>query len=147
MLDRCDALPDTGNYPSVVAISAQPEYVVSNSSNCSRGRRSRSKHNHPVTGGTSSATSAQPEYVVSNSSNRSRGRRSRSKHNPPVTSGTSSEQLPLSGPRVEYKYLGNCTYTCQHCGALFWFEERLKNTPTGSLPRYNRCCREGQVAL
>nr|GEX94958.1 hypothetical protein [Tanacetum cinerariifolium] len=53
-------------------------------------RQSRSKHNPPVTSGTSSATSAQPEYVVSNSSNHSRGRRNHSKHNPPVTSGTSS---------------------------------------------------------
>nr|GEW36810.1 DNA helicase [Tanacetum cinerariifolium] len=78
------------NYPSVVAISAQPKYVVSNSINRSRGRRSRSKHNPPITSGTSSATSAQPEYVVSNSGNHSRGRRNRSKHNPPVTSGTSS---------------------------------------------------------
>nr|GEU66750.1 helitron helicase-like domain-containing protein [Tanacetum cinerariifolium] len=183
MLDRCDALPDTGNYPSVVAISAQPEYVVSNSINRSRGRRSRSQHNPPVTNGTLSVISAQPKYVVSNSSNRSQGRRSHSKHNPPITSGTSSatsaqpeyilsnftncslgrrshtkqnrpvtggtssEQPPLSGPPVEYKYLGNCTHTCQHCGALFWFEERLKNTPTGSLPRYNRCCRAGRVAL
>nr|GEY59278.1 hypothetical protein [Tanacetum cinerariifolium] len=36
---------------------------------------------------------------------------------------------------------------CQHCGALFWFEERLKNTPVGARPRYNRCCRTGRVAL
>nr|GEX43145.1 DNA helicase [Tanacetum cinerariifolium] len=123
MLDQCHALPDTGNYPSVVAISTQPEYVVSNSSNYSR------------------------EYILSKSSNRLLGRRSRAKQNCPVTGDTSSEQPPLSGPPVEYKYLGNCTHTCQHCGALFWFEERLKNTLTGSLPRYNRCCRAGRVAL
>nr|GEX42914.1 helitron helicase-like domain-containing protein [Tanacetum cinerariifolium] len=162
MLDQCHALPDT-------------EYVVSNSSNYSRDRRSRSRHNPPVTSGTSSATSIQPEHTLSNTSNCSHGRRRRSKHNPLtsaqpeyilsnssnrllgrrsrakqnclVTGGTSSEQPPLSGPLVEYKYLGNCTHTCRHCGALFWFEERLKNTPTGSLPRYNRWCRAGRVAL
>nr|GEZ42028.1 helitron helicase-like domain-containing protein [Tanacetum cinerariifolium] len=132
MLDQCHALPD-GNYPSVVAISAQPKYVVSNSSNYSRSRRSRSRHNPPVTSGTLSATSIQPEHTLSNTSNRSQGRRRRSKHNPltsaqpeyilsnssnrllgrrsrakqncPVTGGTSSEQPPLSGPPAEYKYL------------------------------------------
>nr|GEY42187.1 hypothetical protein [Tanacetum cinerariifolium]GEY43043.1 hypothetical protein [Tanacetum cinerariifolium]GEY48835.1 hypothetical protein [Tanacetum cinerariifolium] len=66
MLDPCHALPDTGNYPSIVAISAQPEYVVSNSSNYSRGTRSRSRHNSPFTSGTSSATSIQPEHTLSN---------------------------------------------------------------------------------
>nr|GEX46973.1 DNA helicase [Tanacetum cinerariifolium] len=71
MLDQCHVLPDTGNYPSVVAISAQPEYVVSNSSHYLRGRRSRSRHNPPVTSGTSSATSIQPEHTLSNTSNRS----------------------------------------------------------------------------
>ncbi|GJV93168.1 DNA helicase [Tanacetum coccineum] len=112
-----------------------------------RGRRSRTKDNLPVAGGTSSGISAQPEYAVSNSNNRPQGRRRRTKQNPPVTGGTSSEQPPSSGPPLEFKYLGNCTHTCQHCGALFWFEERLKKTPTSSLPRYNRCCRAGRVAL
>nr|GFB90004.1 helitron helicase-like domain-containing protein [Tanacetum cinerariifolium] len=151
MLDPCHALPDTGNYPYVVAISAQPEYVVSNSSNyswehtlsntsnCSQRRRRRSKHN-PL-------TSSQLEYILSNYSSRLLGRRSRAKQNCPITGDTSSEQPPLSGPPVEYKYLSDCTHTCQHRGALFWFEERLKNTPTGSLPRYSRCCRAGRVAL
>nr|GEY46292.1 DNA helicase [Tanacetum cinerariifolium] len=159
MLDQCHALPDTvsnsSNYsrgrrsrsrhnPPVTsgtssATSIQPERTLSNTSNCSQGRRRRSKHN-PL-------TSAQPEYILFNSSNRLLGRRSRAKQNCPVTGGTSSEQPPLSGPPVEYKYLGNFTHTCQHCGALFWFEERLKYTPTGSLPLYNRCCRAGRVAL
>nr|GEV92873.1 hypothetical protein [Tanacetum cinerariifolium] len=93
------------------------------------------------------AIGAQPEYVVSNSNNRSWGRRNRTKRNPPVTSGSSSQQPSSSGPPLEYKYLGGCTHTCQHCGALFWFEEHLKRTSTYSLPRYNRCCRAGRVSL
>ncbi|GKA34917.1 DNA helicase, partial [Tanacetum coccineum] len=54
ILHQRDKLPHTGNYPSVVAISAQPEYVVSNSNNRPWGRRRRTKQNPPVTGGTSS---------------------------------------------------------------------------------------------
>nr|GEV08926.1 helitron helicase-like domain-containing protein [Tanacetum cinerariifolium] len=51
------------------------------------------------------------------------------------------------GPPSEYKHIGNCVHSCEHCGALFWFEERLKDTPTGARPRYNRCCRTRRVAL
>ncbi|GKB01259.1 hypothetical protein Tco_0829303, partial [Tanacetum coccineum] len=105
ILHQQDKLPHTGNYPSVVAISAQPEYVVSNSNNRSQGRRSRTKDNLPVAGGTSSGISAQPEYAVSNSNNYPQGRRRRTKQNPPVTGGTSSEQPPSSGPPLEFKYL------------------------------------------
>ncbi|GJR33334.1 DNA helicase [Tanacetum coccineum] len=48
-------------------------------------------------------------------------------------------QSRVSGPPSDYKHIGNCTYSCQHCGALFWYEERLKSSmPRGSRPRYNR---------
>ncbi|GKB17868.1 DNA helicase, partial [Tanacetum coccineum] len=66
---------------------------------------------------------------------------------PTATAGTSSQHAAPSGPPLEYKDLGNCAHSCQHCGALFWFEERLKSTPRGTRPRYNRCCRAGRVAL
>ncbi|GJV89727.1 DNA helicase [Tanacetum coccineum] len=42
------------NHPLVAHMSAQLEYVVSNSNNRSRGRRSRTRRNPPVTGGSSS---------------------------------------------------------------------------------------------
>ncbi|GJZ69212.1 hypothetical protein Tco_0632762 [Tanacetum coccineum] len=80
-------------------------------------------------------------------SRESRANRRRTKHNRPVTGGSSSQQASSSGPPPEYKYLGSCTHACEHSGALFWFEERLKSTPTCSLPRYNRCCKAGRVAL
>ncbi|GKD73179.1 DNA helicase, partial [Tanacetum coccineum] len=42
-------------------------------------------------------------------------------------------QSRVSGPPSDYKHIGNCTYSCQHCGALFWYEERLKSSmPRGS---------------
>ncbi|GJT65828.1 DNA helicase [Tanacetum coccineum] len=52
-------------------------------------------------------------------------------------------QSRVSGPPSDYKHIGNCTYSCQHCGALFWYEERLKSSmPRGSRLRYNRTVRE-----
>nr|GEX76001.1 DNA helicase [Tanacetum cinerariifolium] len=57
-------------------------------------------------------------------------------------------QSRVSTPPSEYKHIGNCTHTCQHCGALFWYEERLKSSmPRGSRPRYNNCCKVGRDAL
>ncbi|GJS51632.1 hypothetical protein Tco_0624994 [Tanacetum coccineum] len=68
-------------------------------------------------------------------------------HDPTVNTGTSRQQPPASGPTSDYKYLRGCTYSFQHCGALFWGEERLKSVPRSSRPRYNRCCRGGRVVL
>nr|GEU65612.1 nucleic acid-binding, OB-fold protein [Tanacetum cinerariifolium] len=76
-----------------------------------------------------------------------RGMRNRARQNPPLTDGSSSQQPSSSGSLLEYKYLGGCTRTCEHCGALYWFEERLKRTSTTSHPRYNRCCKVDRVAL
>ncbi|GKA66762.1 F-box domain containing protein [Tanacetum coccineum] len=47
-----------------------------------------------------------------------------------------------------YAYLGNCNYSCQHCGARFWYEERIKNNAKEQArPKYHRCCMGGCVVL
>ncbi|GKC37956.1 DNA helicase [Tanacetum coccineum] len=51
------------------------------------------------------------------------------------------------GPPLEYNYTGSCAHSCQHCGTLFWYKERLRNNARGECPRYNRCCKGGRVAL
>ncbi|GJY61564.1 DNA helicase [Tanacetum coccineum] len=71
----------------------------------------------------------QPRHVTSIVNNHSRARRDRTRRHPTATAGTSSQHAAPSGPPLEYKDLGNCAHSCQHCGALFWFEERLKSTP------------------
>ncbi|GJT15509.1 DNA helicase [Tanacetum coccineum] len=71
----------------------------------------------------------------------------RNRQSPTVNTSTSRQQPPASRPTSNYRYLGSCTYSCQHCGALFWGEERLKSVPRSSRPRYNRCCRGGRVVL
>ncbi|GJX49930.1 hypothetical protein Tco_0276775 [Tanacetum coccineum] len=37
-------------------------------------------------------------------------------------------QPRVLGPPLEYRHIGICTHSCQHCGALFWYVERLRNT-------------------
>ncbi|GKF07664.1 hypothetical protein Tco_0041888, partial [Tanacetum coccineum] len=71
----------------------------------------------------------------------------RNRQSPTVNTSTSRQQPPASRPTSDYRYLGSYTYSCQHCGALFWGEERLKSVPRSSRPRYNRCCRGGRVVL
>ncbi|GJR65707.1 hypothetical protein Tco_0011772 [Tanacetum coccineum] len=46
-----------------------------------------------------------------------------------------------------YKSVGRCEYSCEYCGALFWYEERLKGVGRYRRPNYNCCCKGGRVAL
>nr|GEV98789.1 hypothetical protein [Tanacetum cinerariifolium] len=36
-------------------------------------------------------------------------------------------QMVLSGIPSAYKLVSKCEYSCEHCGALFWYDERLKS--------------------
>ncbi|GKC09691.1 hypothetical protein Tco_1001301 [Tanacetum coccineum] len=54
---------------------------------------------------------------------------------------------PLSALPSNYKSVGRCEYSCEYCGALFWYEERLKGVGRYRQPKYNRCCKGGRVAL
>nr|KAJ0208430.1 hypothetical protein LSAT_V11C500251770 [Lactuca sativa] len=47
----------------------------------------------------------------------------------------------------DYMDCGDCTCVCAYCGALFWYIERVVNTSTADPPRYNHCCRGGDVVL
>ncbi|KAL3635206.1 hypothetical protein CASFOL_019753 [Castilleja foliolosa] len=48
-----------------------------------------------------------------------------------------------------YSYFddGDCDYVCEHCGALFWFAERIVYGPLHARPRYTHCCKGGVVRL
>ncbi|GJY09513.1 hypothetical protein Tco_0377698 [Tanacetum coccineum] len=52
-----------------------------------------------------------------------------------------------TGPPSEYKYIGKCEYSCEHCGARFWYEERIKDTRRRARPAYHRCCMAGRVVI
>lgn len=51
----------------------------------------------------------------------------------------------MSSP--EYMDLGSCNEVCEFCGALFWFEERVKSVRRGLRLRYNGCCKGGRAIL
>nr|GEY03398.1 hypothetical protein [Tanacetum cinerariifolium] len=42
------------------------------------------------------------------------------------------------GPQLDHTYLGDCDWVCHYCGALLWYEERLKVLPKGGAPQYHR---------
>ncbi|KAK1426988.1 hypothetical protein QVD17_15670 [Tagetes erecta] len=42
---------------------------------------------------------------------------------------------------------GDCHCVCRHCGAIFWFDERIVSQSTRNVFVYNRCCKGGRVAL
>ncbi|GJR71463.1 hypothetical protein Tco_0083828 [Tanacetum coccineum] len=44
-----------------------------------------------------------------------------------TTGGDSLHRQPrCSGPPLDYKHIGSRTYSYEHCGALFWYEERIR---------------------
>ncbi|GJZ17940.1 DNA helicase [Tanacetum coccineum] len=52
-----------------------------------------------------------------------------------------------TGPPLEYKNVGKCDHSCEHCGARFWYEERIKDNRRKTRPAYHRCCMAGRVVL
>ncbi|PWA86362.1 nucleic acid-binding, OB-fold protein [Artemisia annua] len=81
-------------------------------------------------------------------------------HTQPTHHGSSSvgdtDGPPVQGPVAppqregapsEYRSFGRCNQVCQHCGALFWLEERKKSLPVSARPQNQRCCASGRVVL
>nr|GEV62224.1 DNA helicase [Tanacetum cinerariifolium] len=50
-------------------------------------------------------------------------------------------------PLSEYKYIGKCEHSCEHCGARFWYEERVKDNRKRNHPAFHRCCMAGRVVI
>ncbi|GJZ46665.1 DNA helicase [Tanacetum coccineum] len=61
---------------------------------------------------------------------------------PQTDNQNTSSPLPSN-----YKSVGRCEHSCEYCGALFWYDERLKSIGTNRRPKYGRCCKGGQVVL
>ncbi|GJU50156.1 DNA helicase [Tanacetum coccineum] len=84
---------------------------------------------------------------VPNVNNQARARRDHTRRGSIVGDENLSSQVRALGLPVGYKHLEGCDYSCQHYGALFWYEEGIKNNPRGAHPRYNGCCKGGRVVL
>ena len=48
---------------------------------------------------------------------------------------------------VDYWDIGDALFSCSHCGALFWYEERLGKPNKPKSPRYSLCCMNGNIEL
>ncbi|KAL3643572.1 hypothetical protein CASFOL_014387 [Castilleja foliolosa] len=55
-----------------------------------------------------------------------------------------NDVLPV---KLTYFDDGDCEFSCEYCGALFWFAERISRGPLHSRPRYTHCCKGGAVRL
>ncbi|XP_038698800.1 uncharacterized protein LOC119996288 [Tripterygium wilfordii] len=62
-----------------------------------------------------------------------------------VVTNSAEADLVGSDDTIPFTF-GGPDYACQYCGAIFWFEERLK-TGGSQLPVYSLCCRQGRIKL
>ncbi|CAH1448954.1 unnamed protein product [Lactuca virosa] len=56
-------------------------------------------------------------------------------------------RLPAFSVLPQYLDSGDCDRVCEFCGAYFWYVERVLKFSTPGHPRYNHCCRGGDVVL
>jgi hypothetical protein len=47
---------------------------------------------------------------------------------------------------TQYSNIGQPSSRCPSCGALMWFEERVKNSPKKN-PRFSLCCSQGDIEI
>ncbi|GKB86797.1 putative reverse transcriptase domain-containing protein [Tanacetum coccineum] len=59
----------------------------------------------------------------------------------------SSSHIGRSGPPPEYKHIKSYEHCCEHCGARFWYEERIKDNPKNAGAKYHRCCMASRVVI
>jgi len=43
--------------------------------------------------------------------------------------------------------MGDPTYECEHCGAYFWYEERIEMRNKKIKHVFTLCCRKGKIKL
>ncbi|KAJ6957546.1 hypothetical protein NC653_039492 [Populus alba x Populus x berolinensis] len=53
---------------------------------------------------------------------------------------------PVIGETCEYVDFGDKTFTCRHCNAFFWLQERLARSSKKN-PSFSLCCLNGRVSL
>lgn len=48
---------------------------------------------------------------------------------------------------IDYWDIGDATYECEKCGALFWYEERIRKHYNSKKPIFTMCCDRGKIKL
>ena len=54
--------------------------------------------------------------------------------------------LANAGPPNTYMHIGRCDRVCRHCGARFWYDEKLGSSTRNRID-YHKCCNGGKVRL
>jgi hypothetical protein len=52
--------------------------------------------------------------------------------------------LDVSPP---YEDIGDCNERCRHCGAAFWYGERVLRDSRNNRPEYHLCCSNGRIIM
>lgn len=73
-------------------------------------------------------------------------------HTTPISSALLSVVLSYQCCAALYphqSYYGGPSHECPHCGAIFWYQERVKKGSVVSQRKilYNLCCRGGKISL
>nr|GEV56457.1 helitron helicase-like domain-containing protein [Tanacetum cinerariifolium] len=50
-------------------------------------------------------------------------------------------------PLSNYVHIGKCEHSCEHYGARFWYEERIKDTRRRTRLAYHHLCKAGRVVI
>ncbi|GJS04226.1 hypothetical protein Tco_0320734 [Tanacetum coccineum] len=67
----------------------------------------------------------------------------------PSTRGPTVGSSSASGAGTSYTYtdFGDSDQRCRHCGASFWYGERLKGHSHNQRPKYHLCCARGSIYM
>ncbi|GJX94365.1 DNA helicase [Tanacetum coccineum] len=75
--------------------------------------------------------------------------RANTNRNSPVTNiqNLSVNMAHARNDTPSYMDLGDCDQQCRHCGCLFWYNERLKDSYYTKEAKYHLCCGGGQIYM
>ncbi|XP_072073101.1 uncharacterized protein [Arachis hypogaea] len=48
---------------------------------------------------------------------------------------------------MEYMHMGSAFYECEHCNALFWYDERANKSYNSTEPKFKLCCNGGKLQV
>nr|GEW76574.1 DNA helicase [Tanacetum cinerariifolium] len=141
------SLPNAGNSFGVHMLSEINRVHESAASLDSSRKRTRGAVSRPSTSYVGGGSSSTRRLSSSGCRNLNTPNATSTFHSSGVRSTNTGVDENCTGPPLEYKYIGKCEHSCEHCGARFWYDERIKDTRRRARPAYHRCCMAGRVVL
>ncbi|GKC56904.1 DNA helicase [Tanacetum coccineum] len=141
------SLPNAENSSGVHMLSENNRVHESAASLDSSRKRTRGAVSRPSTSYVGSGSSSTRRRSSSGCRNLNTPNATSTLHSSGAHSTNTGVDENCTCPPLEYKYIGKCEHSCEHCGARFWYEERIKDTRRRARPAYHRCCMAGRVVL